>query len=113
MKTEPLTDQEIQRLAELGFDIPLNQPGAEDRARVVLDMDAQTQQEIVPPLPTKWTLTDCLIAGVLLIGIAPVAILFSIVLAVVFFFSAFYHLGVAISRRLPLTRHRDSPPSSQ
>jgi hypothetical protein len=113
MKTEPLTDQQIRRLAELGFDVPLNQPGAEDRARVVLEMDAQTQGEIVPPLPNRWSLTDCMIAGVLLIGIAPVAILFSLVFAVIFFFSAFYHLGVAISRRLPLTRHRDAPPSSQ
>lgn len=108
MKTEPLTPEQIQRLAELGFTEPLNRPEAETKARALLAGDTTQTPAWQPPPATSWTLSDWIFCIVVSTIALPGAILVAAVATVFFAIILILSIVKTIWSLLPLTRKRSA-----
>lgn len=108
MKTEPLTPEQIQRLAELGFTEPLNRPEAEAKARALLAGDTTQTPAWQPPPAAPWTLSDWIFCAVISTIALPGAILVAAVATLFFAIILIISIVKAIWSLLPLTRKRSA-----
>jgi len=89
MTQTPLTQAEIDELAKLGFQMPLNAPGAEAKARMLLAAAKSPRIEKVPEIsgrvqknPTRAGVGQTLLIWVLGLAVLPFGIVASIVAAI-------------------------------
>lgn len=104
MNTEPLTPEQLKRLADLGFSEPLNRPEAEERARQFLCAAEMTGPAFTPEPHQPWRLSDWILCIMVAIISVPGAIIFAVVGTMVFGIMLVISIGKALWSMLPLTR---------